>query len=514
VAPSAGEGMRELTADDIGAIVHKFALAAAAARMAGYDFVELHGAHGYLPCQFFSPAFNKRRDEYGGDLQGRMRFGLECVRAMRRAVGEDYPIFYRLGAWEDTADGIKLEDGVEFAVALQKAGVDLIDVSVGSLAEAGFGPIPGPDHRPGTFVHLAAAVKRRVKVPVMAVGRINSASLAESILVEGEADLIAIGRQLIADPFWPEKVASNRSEDIIPCLSCNTCIDSASSMGELCCAVNPSLGREADYALKPAEARKKVLVVGGGPAGMEAARTLAGRGHDVSLWEKRDLGGQLTVAGVPPYKGEIAQLSKSLARQAQRAGVTILRGSEATLESIGEMSPDAVVLATGSRPIMPEIPGIEKAKVALAVDILEGKAEVGERVVIIGGELVGCETAEYLVDRGKQVTVMRRGETIGANINPLARAILLARLNGKGVVLLPRVKYEEITDEGVVITREGKGQIIPADTIVVAAGAIPEVGLLGALKAKGMEVHTIGDCASPGKIANAMGDGARVGREI
>jgi len=513
VAPSPREDMRELTTDEIDRIVYKFASAAASARMAGYDFIELHCAHGYLPCQFFSPAFNRRRDEYGGDLDGRMRFGLECVRAMRRAVGEDYPIFYRLGAWEDTTDGIRLEDGVEFAIALEKAGVDVIDVSVGSLAEAGFGPIPGPDHPLGAFVHLAAAVKRRIKVPVMAVGRINSAVVAESILTESKADLIAIGRQLIADPFWPEKVASDHSEDIIPCLSCNTCIDSARSMGELCCAVNPSLGREVEYALKPAEVRKKVLVVGGGPAGMVAAMTLAGRGHDVSLWEKGELGGQLAVAAVPPYKGEIAQLRESLMRQVKKAGGSILRGREAGIELIEEMCPDAVVLATGSRPIIPEIPGIEQTKVALALDVLAGKVGIGEQVAIIGGELVGCETAGYLADRGHQVTVMRRGDAVATNMNPIARDILLARLTTKGVTLLPGVSYERITDEGVAITKAGKGQIIPADTIVVAAGATPEVSLLGALEARGVEMYAIGDCASPGKIANAMSAGARVGRE-
>jgi 2,4-dienoyl-CoA reductase-like NADH-dependent reductase (Old Yellow Enzyme family) len=239
--------MRELTSDEIRAIVHKFALASAAAKMAGYDYVEFHGAHGYMPCQFFSPAFNQRSDEYGGDLEGRMRFGLECIQAMRSAVGDDYPIFYRLGAWEDRPDGIQLEEAIEFAVALEKASVDVLDISVGGLAEEGLTACPGPDQDPGTFVNLAAAVKTNVTVPVIAVGRINSPSLAESVLVEEKADLIAIGRQLIADPFWPEKVASNRSEDIIPCLSCNTCIDTALSMEELRCAVNPSFGREAEF---------------------------------------------------------------------------------------------------------------------------------------------------------------------------------------------------------------------------------------------------------------------------
>ena len=515
VAPSPTKDMRELTPDEIHAIVHKFALAAAAARMAGYDFVELHGAHGYLPCQFFSPASNQRSDEYGGSLEGRMCFGLECVHAMRAAVGEDYPIFYRLGVWEDNPEGIKLEEGIEFAVALEKASVDVLDISVGSLAEAGFAASPGPDRSPGTFVYLAAAVKARVEVPVIAVGRINSLDLAESVLADGKADLIAIGRQLIADPFWPEKAASGCIGDIVPCLSCNTCLDTALATGELRCAVNFSFGKEAEHILAPADARKKVLVVGGGPAGMEAAITLAKRGHHVTLWEReKRLGGQLALASVPPHKSEVAQLSNYLASQLNKSGVSISLGTEATVALIEEMKPDAVVVATGIRPILPRIPGIDNAKVVLSSDVLAGKTVVGENVAIIGGELVGCETADYLVDKGKYVTVMRRGETFATKVNSLARDNLLARLKRKGVTLMPRVKYDEITDKGLTITKDGEKQTIPADTIVVAAGAAPEVSLVEALQARGLTVHAIADCVSPGNIADALRDGAQVGREI
>ena len=515
VAPSAREEMRELTRDEIRAIVYKFALASAASKMAGYDFVEFHGAHGYMPCQFFSPAFNKRSDEYGGDLEGRMRFGLECVQAMRSAVGDDYPIFYRLGAWEDMPDGIKLEEAVEFAIALEKAGVDVLDISVGNVVEEGFTSIPGPDKTPGTFVHLAAAVKAKVKVPVIAVGRINSPSLAESVLTEGKADLIAIGRQLIADPFWPEKVASNRSEEIRPCLSCNMCIDSAMSMGELCCTVNPWFGREAEYKLTPIEMKKKVLVVGGGPAGMEAARVLTERGHQVTLCEKEEqLGGQLTLASVPPHKSELMQLSKYHARQLEKLGVSVSLGTEATGEWIDQVKPEVVVLATGVNPFLPQIPGIEGGNVVLSLDVLAGKAEVGEKVTIIGGELVGCETADYLSDMGKQVTVMRRSDTMAAKMNLHARENLLGRLKRKGVGLLTGVTYEEITGEGIVITREGKKQTIQAETIVIATGSNSEVSLLGTLQAKGLTVYTIGDCASPRRISDAMRDGAQIGGEI
>ena len=412
-------------------------------------------------------------------------------------------------------DGIKLEEAIQFAVELEKASVDVLDISVGNVVEEGFTSIPGPDKTPGTFVHLAEAVKAEVKVPVITVGRINSPSLAESILTEGKADLIAIGRQLIADPSWPEKVASDRSEEIRPCLSCNMCIDSAMSMGELICTVNPWFGREAEYKLTPAEVKKKVLVIGGGPAGMEATRWLAERGHQVTLCEKEgELGGQLILASIPPHKGEIEQLSKYLANRLEKLGVNISLGTEATEEWIDQVKPDVVILATGVNPFLPQIPGIERDNVVLSLDVLSGKADIGEKVAIIGGELVGCETADYLSDKGKQVTVMRRSDTMAAKMNTHARENLLGRLKRKGVGMLTGVQYEEITVEGIVITIDGGKQTIQADTIVIATGSNAELSLLETLNAKGITVHTIGDCTSPGRIADAMRDGAKVGGEI
>jgi pyruvate/2-oxoglutarate dehydrogenase complex dihydrolipoamide dehydrogenase (E3) component len=262
--------------------------------------------------------------------------------------------------------------------------------------------------------------------------------------------------------------------------------------------------------------RKKVLVVGGGPAGMEAASALARRGHQVALWEKEQrLGGQLALASVPPHKDKVAELSQYLAWQVEKSGVSVSLGAEATVERIESMRPDVVVLATGSRPILPRIPGIKGPKVVFSSDVLAGKAKVGQRVIIIGGELVGCETADHLAENGHQVIVMRRGGAFATNINPIARDNLLARLNSKGVALLPGVKYEKINDKGVVvITRRRRRETFPADTIVVAAGAVPEASLLNALQERGIETYSIGDCASPGKITDALREAVRVGREI
>jgi len=516
VAPSPREEMRELTVEEIHSIALKFALAAVGAKLAGFDFVELHGAHGYLLSQFFSPVFNRRSDEYGGDLAGRMCFALECVSTMRTAVGEDYPIFFRIGAWEDMADGIKTEQAVQFAAELERAGVNVIDVSVGYISEPGSGASPGPDKPMGTFVHLAEAIKKKVTIPVAAVGRLNTPDIAEAILADGKADLVAIGRQLIADPFWPKKVAAGQTEDIVPCLSCNVCLDTVFTTREPKCSVNASLAKEEEYTLRLAETKRKVLVVGGGPAGMEAARTAAIRGHEVVLWEKKEeLGGQLLLAAVAPHKEVIGRLNKYMAVQLKKAGVQVLLEHEATAESVKATKPEVVVLAIGSTPFIPDIPNIRSDNVVLALDVLAGREGVGNRVVVIGGELVACETADYLAQKGKIVTIMRRGPSMAANLNPLARDNLLARLTRNGVTMLTSVRYEEITDRGLVITdKEGKRQNIEADTVVLATGAIQNTELATQLEDQDITLHLIGDCVTPGKIIDAIRDGARVGREI
>jgi 2,4-dienoyl-CoA reductase-like NADH-dependent reductase (Old Yellow Enzyme family)/thioredoxin reductase len=517
VAPSASAERRQLTIPEIKVIISRFAQATANAQRAGFDFVEIHGAHGYLVCQFFSPATNRRDDEYGGDFARRMRFGTECVSAMRAAVSDDYPIFYRLGAWEDVAGGITLDDSAQFAAELEKAGADVIDVSLGGMFGPGVTASPGPEQPEGTFVPLAEAIKRQVKVPVIAVGRFRTPQVAEDVLAQGKADMVAIGRQLIADPYWPEKVATGRTEDIIPCISCNACFETGFAGLGLRCSVNAATGREAEWAIVPASKPKKVMVVGGGPAGMEAARVAALRGHKVTLYERQsELGGQLVVAALPPHKQELALLNRYLAHQLDESAIRVKLGVEVTPELLVKDKPDALILAAGSTPLMPEIPGVTKDNVVTAMDVLSGRVDVGEKVVVIGGELVGCETADFLSQRGKKVTVVRRGPEMASKMFPINRHALLARLKENGVVLVTGVKkYEAITEDGLVmIDGRGKRRTLEADTIVLAAGAIPNDQLAKAAEGRVGQIYLAGDCVQPRRILDAIHDGARLGREV
>jgi 2,4-dienoyl-CoA reductase-like NADH-dependent reductase (Old Yellow Enzyme family)/thioredoxin reductase len=517
VAPSTTAEERQLTLPEIKLIISRFAQAASNVRRAGFDFVEVHGAHGYLVCQFFSPATNNRSDEYGGNLAGRMRFGSECVAAIRSAVGNDYPIFYRLGAKEDLPNGITVQDSAQFAVRLERAGANVIDVSLGRMTGSGVTASPGAEQPEGTFASLAQAIKRVVKVPVIAVGRFRTPQVVEDALAQGKADMIAIGRQLIADPHWLQKVAAGKTEDIIPCISCNVCFESGFGNLGLRCSVNPMAGRESELTVGPARTPKRVMVIGGGPAGMEAARVAALRGHRVVLYEKRnELGGQLNAAAVPPHKHELALLNRYLSGQLDKGKVRVRLGVEVTAELVESEKPDSIILAAGGTPLIPEIPGISRRTVVTAEDILLGKAKVGKSAVVVGGELVGCETADFLSQQGRKVTVVRRGPEMAARMFPSNRQALLARLKEKNVVLVTGVKrYEEITGNGlVIIDSHGNRRTIECDTVVLATGATPNNQVAKAFEGKVGEIRLAGDCVQPRRIVDAIHEGARLGREI
>jgi 2,4-dienoyl-CoA reductase-like NADH-dependent reductase (Old Yellow Enzyme family)/thioredoxin reductase len=521
VAPSPLAGMpgeipRELTVDEIAEIVTLFARAALRARKAGFDGVELHGAHSYLIDQFLSPSSNKRRDGYGGGLRNRTRFLVEVIKVVRDAVGEGYPVWCRINGKEyGKEEGTTLEDAQETARMAQSAGCDAIHVSA-------YGPktptnLTSATFTPAVIEDIAAGIKQAVTVPVIAVGRITPEA-GERLLAEGKADLIAIGKALLADPELPNKVVSGRLADINPCIVCMECRDDLRlpEVVGIRCSVNAALGKEKAYEIVPARKSRKVLVVGGGPAGMEAARVAALRGHEVTLWEKEPrLGGQLVQAAIAPHKDRIAPLTAYLQTQMKKLGVKVELRKEATVAMIEEFKPEVVILANGVRPLVPEIPGVDQAHIVQAGDVLESKVEVGNRVVVIGGELVGCETAEFLADKKKKVTVMRRGPEMALAVGASLRNFFLSRLLEKGVTLLTEIKYGEIVPGGIVVTtKEGEKKTVEADTVVLAAGSLPDTKLYQDLKGKVPEIHCAGDCVAPRTIRDAIAEGYRLGLEI
>lgn len=521
VAPSplaipGGEVPRELTIEEIAEIVACFARAALRAQKAGFDGVEIHGAHSYLVDQFLSRTSNRRQDIYGGDLPNRARFLIEIIKAVKEATGKDYPVWCRINGKEyGVEEGTTLKEAQETARMAQEAGIDAIHVSA-------FGPasptnLTSAAFQPAVIEDLAAGIKKAVSVPVIAVGRITPEA-GEKILKEGKADLIAIGKALLADPEFPGKAASGRLEDITPCIICMGCRDDlrSTTFAGIRCSANAVLGKEAEYKMAPAKRPRKVLVVGGGPAGMEAARVAALRGHRVTLCEKEPrLGGQLLTATVSPHKDRIRPLAEYLETQVRKLGVEINLGTEATAALVEQINPQAVILATGVTAITPDIPGLNQAHPVHATDVLSGRVAVGDSVVVIGGELVGCETAEFLAEKGKKITVTRRGPEMALGVGPSLRTFFLNRLAEKGVTVLPGIKYNEVTPDGLVVTtKEGEKKTIAADNIVLAAGSTPNNKLYRELEGKVPEVHLVGDCAEPRTIRDAIADGFRTAYQL
>ncbi|MFC1990812.1 FAD-dependent oxidoreductase [Chloroflexota bacterium] len=506
---------RELTTQEVEQAVRAFELAAKIVSTAGIDAIEIHGHGGYLIDEFTTSLWNKRTDKYGGDLEGRLRLVLEIIEAIRRGAGADFPIIYRYGPTHYLEGGREIEEGLEIARRLEAAGVAALDIDAGCYETMPWAQ-PPTTQPPGCLVDLAGMVKKVVSIPVMVVGKLGYPELAEKVLEEGKADFIVLGRSLLADPEWPNKVKERKLEDIRPCIGDNECWNRMSQSKYISCTVNPMTGMEREFAIKPAERKKSVLVIGGGPAGMEAARVAALRGHKVTLWEKGDvLGGSLIPASVPDFKQDYRRLINYLSTQVKKLGVTIELAKEATPELVQQMKPEVIFVATGRIPIVPEIPGIAKGKVVTAVDVLLGKRKAGESVVVVGGGLIGCETALHLAKQGKKLTIVEILDSVARDMYWINRMHLLELLAEANVEILTETKVLEITDEGIAIAdKYGKRNALAADTVLLALGLSPNEKLLGTLKGKAPEMYTIGDCVEARKVIDAIWEGFRTARLV
>ncbi len=503
---------KELTKEEILKIEEEFADAAVRAKKAGFDAVELIGSAGYLIAQFFSPATNKRTDEYGGSLENRARFAVEIIQLIKEKCGEKYPVLIRIAGDEFIEGGNTVKEMKQIAKILEDAGVAAINVMAGWHESRR--PLVTMLVPRGGFAYLAAEIKQAVSVPVIASHRITDPLTAEKILREGKADMVAMFRPLLADPELPKKAMEGRFNEIRLCVACNQgCMDRVMQGQPITCLVNPTVGREAEFRELRAEKKKKVVIVGGGPAGCKAAELLAIKGHDVVLFERTNaLGGQLNVAARSPLAYEFAEVGKYFMNVLPKLGVDVRYNQEVTAKDVLAENPDVVIVAVGASPLVPDIPGVENA--VTAFDVLLERVKVGDKVVVIGGGGVGCDTAAKLANEGKKVTIVEMLPKIGQDIGISTRWTVLMYLREKGVEMLTNTKAVEIKPNAVVVDISGERKEIECNTAVLAVGTKSNDGLYDELKGKVPELYKIGDCVKPRKALDATHEAADLALKI
>ena len=502
---------QELTVAEIHELIRRFTEAALRAGAAGFDAVELHGAHGYLIGEFLSPESNRRQDEYGGDTRHRARFFVELVQAIKRALGREYPLICRMNGRDLVPGGLELDEAVEIGALLQAAGADSVSVSGGIHASRPYGVVPGMSVPRGCYVAYSAAFKRRLAIPIMAVGRINTPELAEEILAAGHADLICLSRALLADPYFPAKAREGRVDHIVPCIACNECIGAVQRHKGIVCTMNPAVSRELEFQrlLAGPSRSKRVVVVGGGVAGMAAAITAAGRGHRVQLFEAdATLGGHLTLAHVPPHREELENALRFFRREVERRAIEVHLDHPFTADDARRLHPDEIILATGAESRTPDIPGVDLPHVVAGWRIIAGEAETGTSCVVIGGGLVGMEVADYLAHRGKRVIIVARSDLLKKAVHA-DRVYFLDRIRELGIEVLTHTKVHEIGPRSVTVEPPNgwRRALLDVDSVVLCTGYVPRTRLGAELADLGVPVHLVGDVQGSRKFFEAIEEG-------
>ncbi|MBU3074817.1 FAD-dependent oxidoreductase [Clostridium estertheticum] len=510
----------EMTTEEVYQMVTTFGDAALRAKKSGFDAVELHASHGYLIAQFLSGHANKRTDEFGGTLYNRMRFLRLILREVKSKVGSGFPVIVRISGTEMITGGREIQETKAVCQMCEEEGVDAIHVSIstyGSLAYC----IGSTYLEPGYETSAAEAIKKAVSIPVITVGRFTDPEMAETLIRDGSADMVAFGRQSIADPHFVNKVLSRRQEDIIPCIGCGQgCIMHLFSDDPISCVVNPNNGTEEEYISNRTESPKHVLIAGGGPGGLQAAWILAARGHKVDLVEKENyLGGAFLPASYPPAKSSITKMIGYYIRQCEKYGVNITLNTELTGEKVKEVNPDTLIIATGSKNLLPKIKGINHPDFMNPCDVLLGKVVTGHKVLVAGGGLIGAETADFLAEQGREVTIVEMKPEIGADMDPYAKPMLLQELKNHEVTMLKNAVIQEFLSDGVTYKYANQDntdvKILGGfDSVVLAMGTTAYNPFGDSLKDVVKEVYVIGDAQKAGKVYAATHEAADVAMHV
>ncbi|MHA1654524.1 MAG: oxidoreductase [Candidatus Thorarchaeota archaeon] len=497
------ETPRALSVEEIRQTVENFGRAAARAKKAGFDAVEILGSAGYLINQFLAPCTNKREDKYGGDLKNRARFPLEVIRAVRKAVGRDFPVLYRISGEDFVEDGLTLDDNKILAPMFQKAGVDCFNVT-GGWHEARVPQITMDVPR-GHYAYLAEGIAEVVTVPVIACNRINSPTVAERILARGKVQLIGMSRAFIADPEVTAKIRDGRHRDIRPCIGCNQgCLDRVFMMGAVTCAINPLAGYEEQRQVGP-PGEGRIAVVGGGPAGMEISRVLALRGFSVALYEaKQGLGGGLRLAAKAPGRGEFAAYVSHMWITLQSLGVDVHLGEFVTANQLEDAGFDHVICTTGLMPSVPPIDGAESSNVTSAQEVIENGVTIGDRVVIVGGGMLGCYAALCVSRQARRVDIIEKSNAIGMGIGRSTRWVILKMLRERGVDMYTGMNVIQVTQDYVVVGRNGDSELFPASVVVLASPPVPNRRLAEQLQSAGVDVSVAGGAAGTGDLLETV----------